>query len=106
MAPTTKKNNEPDAPEFTPKDYEFDDKPPIGDAVIPVAEPIKVEVAPPTKPYERVMWKNVVPVFKCSSCGHCENIEDDVIMHVLTHAPEAGRDKLLDKLMTHRVQKH
>lgn len=54
---------------------------------------------PEVKPYEKVMWKGVIPVYKCKTCGHCENVKDDIILHIVNHAPEKDRGKLFEKLM-------
>ena len=100
MALTTKPKRpvEDEGPELHPTDFALGG--PVDDL-----HPFTIDVAPTVvadKGYARVMWKNVVPVFKCSSCGHCENIEDDIIMHVLTHAPEGERDKLLERLIANK----
>ena len=67
-------------------------------------EPIPQEKAPsvvvkPEVKFEKVMWKGVVPVYKCKSCGHCENKKDDIILHVVRHALEKDQAKLFEKLM-------
>lgn len=65
----------------------------------PQKEAQSVAAKPEVKPYEKVMWKGIIPVYKCKTCGHCENVKDDIILHVVTHALEKDRAKLFEKLM-------
>jgi hypothetical protein len=50
------------------------------------------------KYYESIIWKDVIPTFKCLFCGSCEPIEDNIKLHVLKHFPENKREDLLNKL--------
>lgn len=67
--------------------------------------PVAVKFEPPApvtaevKPYEKKKWKDVLDIYQCSFCGHCENDEDSMILHVITHAPKNERDSLFDKLI-------
>jgi hypothetical protein len=57
-------------------------------------------ITPEVKRYfEKVLWRGIVPVYKCLTCGHCENLKDDIILHVVTHEPEKERAKLFEKLI-------
>lgn len=63
---------------------------------------IAVEITPVEKPlYLPASWKNVVTVYKCETCGHCTNLEDDMILHVITHPKltMAGRMELFERLI-------
>ena len=54
----------------------------------------------PKKPaYTQSSWKGVQTVFKCSTCGEDRDDQDMIILHVLTHVPESGREALLDQLL-------
>ena len=48
--------------------------------------------------YRSMLWKGVKEVYQCARCSACEDIEDDMKLHVLTHYPEEDRAVLLDKL--------
>lgn len=54
---------------------------------------------PEVKQFEKVLWKGIVPVYRCMTCGHCENKKDDIILHAVSHAPEKERSKLFEKLV-------
>jgi len=49
------------------------------------------------KHYTRAMWKGIIEVFKCASCGF-QN-EDEVMMqlHCLSHVPDHEKEELLSK---------
>ena len=51
--------------------------------------------------YSPASWKNVVTVYKCETCGHCANLEDDMILHVITHPKlsASGRMELFERLI-------
>lgn len=49
--------------------------------------------------YERIMWKGVKEIFKCSDCGHCEDYRDDIIPHVIKHVPNDQKADVLDRLV-------
>ena len=59
---------------------------------------IVADVKSEVKLFVKIMWKGIVPVYKCVSCGHCENKKDDIILHVLIHVDESKRNKLFEKL--------
>ena len=67
--------------------------------------PVAVNFAPPApatdmiKLYEKKRWKDVLDVYQCANCGHCENDEDGMILHVIAHAPKAERESLFNKLI-------
>jgi hypothetical protein len=49
--------------------------------------------------YEKKRWKNVKDVFRCTTCDHFEDYEDNIKLHVLRHVPEEDREKLFERLM-------
>jgi len=51
------------------------------------------------KPYAEHLWKGIKQVFMCSACQHCEDVEDDMKLHVLKHVPKKERMDVLDKLV-------
>lgn len=53
----------------------------------------------PAPLYETRMWKGVLPTFRCAECGHCDQDQEEMILHVVTHLPEQDRDSAFDQLM-------
>ena len=51
------------------------------------------------KRYETKLWKNVIPVYVCKKCGRQEDIEDEMILHVLTHEPDKNKEEILEELL-------
>lgn len=49
--------------------------------------------------YESIKWKGIKDVFRCMECGHCLDEEDDMILHVVGHRPEAERETLMNMLI-------
>lgn len=78
------------------------------DGNFPIIEPVEIkpEIFTP-KPqkvyYTKASWKGVQEVFKCSECGTDRNEQDEMILHVLLHAPAPEREALFDKLMEARL---
>jgi hypothetical protein len=65
-----------------------------------LAQQIETAVmAPQKRYYHEALWKGIIAVWVCDECGHSENTEDDMIMHVLKHVPVEERQTLLEKLM-------
>lgn len=48
----------------------------------------------PKKYYEKRMWNGIRPVFCCLTCSRQTESEDDMILHVASHYPDA-----LDELL-------
>ena len=48
--------------------------------------------------FETVMWKDVLPVYKCSHCGVFYNEREDIVSHVLSHYPAEERQGIAGKL--------
>lgn len=71
------------------KDY-FDEEA----QVVPMAE-----VEKPKQYYTPAMWKETVQVFKCETCGHFENVEDEMIVHVLKHIPADEAEEVMNLLL-------
>jgi hypothetical protein len=44
-------------------------------------------------------WRGVMQVCKCVTCGAFRNGEDEMIEHVLLHAPVEERESLLTQLI-------
>lgn len=53
--------------------------------------------APPVL-YTKETWKGVRDVYMCVECNHCEDLEDDMKLHVITHFPKKEQQKQLDLL--------
>jgi hypothetical protein len=49
--------------------------------------------------YIPVKWKGILDTFKCETCGHCQEDEDGMILHVLKHIPEAEQGVVLNELL-------
>ena len=49
--------------------------------------------------YSQAKWRGVIPVFKCLVCGHFENVEDDMIIHILKHQSKSDHEKILNDLV-------
>ena len=77
----------------------------------PTEKPEKPEIKPkrkiPKKTFKKIVppvlyhkkkWKGVRDVYMCVKCEHCEDIEDDMKLHVITHFPKKEREKQLDIL--------
>lgn len=66
-------------------------------------KPAKAEIKLPPKndqlPYEERMWKGIKKVFMCKECEHFEDSKDEIILHVLKHAPMDEREQLFNELM-------
>jgi hypothetical protein len=48
--------------------------------------------------FETVMWKDMLPVYKCSHCGSFYNLREDIVSHVLLHYPPEDREGIARKL--------
>lgn len=61
------------------------------------------KIIPETKPlFETVMWKNTIPIWKCTQCSSFRNKDqkDEFILHILTHySDEDGKEVVLDRLL-------
>jgi len=55
--------------------------------------------AVPKALYDKKRWKGVRDVYMCVECEHCEDLEDDMKLHVLKHFPKEEREKQLDLMM-------
>lgn len=49
--------------------------------------------------FSEAPWKGTVNVYICNTCTHCTMKKDDIILHVVSHFPEAERSAMLDKLL-------
>jgi hypothetical protein len=59
----------------------------------------KVEKVEIFQPYIPLMWKGVIPVYKCIECGWVSEIEDNMILHCVAHLPEAEQETALELLV-------
>lgn len=48
--------------------------------------------------YELRLWAGTKTVFRCVSCDHFLEKEDDMITHVLRHVPESEQNDVLELL--------
>lgn len=46
----------------------------------------------PLDAYEPVVWANIIPTFRCTFCQHCDENEDEMILHVLKHVDKRKLD--------------
>jgi hypothetical protein len=51
------------------------------------------------KLWEFSKWKGLIDTWKCKKCGSFFNSKDDIITHVVGHAPRNEQSKLLDQLV-------
>lgn len=51
------------------------------------------------KLWEERMWSGVKKVFMCKKCEEFFDEKDDIITHVVGHAPKNEQSKLLDQLI-------
>jgi len=51
------------------------------------------------KLWEYSKWKGLIDTWKCKKCGSFFNSKDDIITHVVGHAPRNEQSKLLDQLL-------
>jgi len=58
----------------------------------------KIGVAKVVPLYEKRSWKSVRSIFRCLTCGHCVESEDEMKVHVLKHVNTDRREELLDEL--------
>jgi hypothetical protein len=62
--------------------------------------PVIVQVIQESKQYYHpAKWKGIVDTYQCDFCGHCDQIKDNMILHVLKHVQESEREELFNKLI-------
>lgn len=49
--------------------------------------------------YMPARWAGVLDTLRCTTCGHCDPDQENMILHVLNHVPENERDEMLEKLL-------
>ncbi len=65
--------------------------------------PLKAaEVLPQGDIYTAEIWKGVKTVFKCAECGRFMDLQDDMILHVLTHIPADKQEAVFQTLMENK----
>jgi hypothetical protein len=58
---------------------------------------------PEVKYYNFVKWAANLFTFQCATCNHCDEDQDNMIMHVILHAPENEREPLFEKLVRSKL---
>lgn len=77
-----------------------------GQSAVEPVEPTPTENAVPAPQvadgdkltFEKRQWAGAKDVYHCNFCGEDRDKKDEIILHILDHAPEKDRSALLDKL--------
>jgi len=109
--PKKKKDNEKtltgleglaEATSITPEDVVSPPDEPAEDEETSTDEPTTINMAEAKSSkddyFEERMWHGKIKTHCCKECGHFEEKEGDMILHVLKHVPAKDRNAVLDDL--------